>query len=630
MIRLRLFGAVDLVDRDSGLPVHSVLAQPSRTALLAFLALDAGGGPISRDRLVGIFWPDFDRARARAALRRALWFLRSELGHPVLPGKGSAAVALSTDRVECDAWAFERAVRTGRDEEAARIYGGALLEGLTLPDGGEFERWLDGRRSRYREAALQAMLRAAERYEDRNDLLRADRWLNRALGVSPDSEVAARRRIALLARAGRSADAIRVFRGHARRLEVDYDLEPAPETRRLVEAVLIERRPGHPVESSPSVSSGPPEPSGGVLRAWATMDEGSHANASARSLFLELVRRDEGTAEGHGGLAAALAHEVQLFGGPREALAAAVASGHLAVSIDSRSPRARLGLGLALEVSGRLTGAAEAYETALRLDPACSRARSSLVRTRILAGDFASACFTGRVVAESEDSDPHAHLQVAVGLFCLGRVDSATRWYEATRARWPEFPWAEGSLAYLALTHGETELAAQLTRRMIESDDHGSAGLGPFSAGMVALHRGEARAARAAFDTVYRSDPDTRHGALLLSARTFLAHLSREAGEDDVAEELLRDASASNMGLLATGAAFGGVFYDQAVVRALQGRSEEALDWLEASLAAGYRQAEYAARDPLLAPLRREDRFSRFLAATRASVMDQRKSIGPL
>jgi hypothetical protein len=44
-------------------------------------------------------------------------------------------------------------------------------------------------------------------------------------------------------------------------------------------------------------------------------------------------------------------------------------------------------------------------------------------------------------------------------------------------------------------------------------------------------------------------------------------------------------------------------------------------------VAAGHRQGDYAARDPLLATLRRNDRFRRYLTAVRSSLREQRRSV---
>src|SRR5213594_3667942 len=77
MIELRLLGTLDLKGAE-GRAVHSILAQPKRLALLAYLAVHTAGA--RRDSVVALFWPELDTAHARGALRQSLRFLRR--AHP--------------------------------------------------------------------------------------------------------------------------------------------------------------------------------------------------------------------------------------------------------------------------------------------------------------------------------------------------------------------------------------------------------------------------------------------------------------------------------------------------------------------------------------------------------------------
>jgi serine/threonine-protein kinase len=74
MVEFRLLGSVDLKGSD-GQALRSVLAQPKRVALLAYLAVARPNGYHRRDKLLGLFWPESDQEHGRAALRKALYFL---------------------------------------------------------------------------------------------------------------------------------------------------------------------------------------------------------------------------------------------------------------------------------------------------------------------------------------------------------------------------------------------------------------------------------------------------------------------------------------------------------------------------------------------------------------------------
>src|SRR3954467_5144681 len=112
MIEFRVLGGVRLA-RAEGDELRAVLAQPKRLALLAYLALERPGTFHRRDTLLSLFWGDFTAERARAALRRALHFLRRELGEGVLAGRGDEEVALDAERFTCDVTRFERLLDAG-------------------------------------------------------------------------------------------------------------------------------------------------------------------------------------------------------------------------------------------------------------------------------------------------------------------------------------------------------------------------------------------------------------------------------------------------------------------------------------------------------------------------------------
>jgi DNA-binding SARP family transcriptional activator len=94
MIQLRMLGTLDLKGID-GRAVHSILAQPKRLALLAYLAIHTDQGA-RRDSVVALFWPELDTAHARGALRQSLRFLRRELGVGILNGHSDEALAFES------------------------------------------------------------------------------------------------------------------------------------------------------------------------------------------------------------------------------------------------------------------------------------------------------------------------------------------------------------------------------------------------------------------------------------------------------------------------------------------------------------------------------------------------------
>lgn len=246
MIRLHLLGTVDL--RRDAVEVRSVLSQPKRLALLAYLASAAPRGFHSRDTLLALFWPESDGERARNSLRQALHQLRRSLGDDVLMGRGDREVGLDPALFWCDAAAFDEAVEQGRYEDALKLYRGDLLPGFFIDDAAEAERWLEEERARRRRAAVDAAWKLAEREEARGEWRAAALWAERAVAFLPSEETALRRLLVLLERAGEPAAALAAFAEFERRLREEFGLAPSAETLRLVEQL---RRPASAAPPAP-------------------------------------------------------------------------------------------------------------------------------------------------------------------------------------------------------------------------------------------------------------------------------------------------------------------------------------------------------------------------------------------
>lgn len=236
---LRMLGPVDLRSPD-GRVFREVLGQSKRLALLAYLAAARPIGFHSRDTLLTLLWPEFDQEHGRAALRQAVYVLRRALGPEVLIGCGDSVLGLDPSKLWCDVNAFEQAITAGEDAKALDLYEGELLDGFHVPGGLEFERWVDGVRTRLSVNAAAAAVRLADIEEKRGDLTRALLWTRRLLAIRPDDECALRRMVGLLHGMGDRAAAIRVYEDFIRRLKADYGLEPSGQSRALIAKVRAE------------------------------------------------------------------------------------------------------------------------------------------------------------------------------------------------------------------------------------------------------------------------------------------------------------------------------------------------------------------------------------------------------
>ena len=270
VIELRTLGSLDL--RQNGKEVRAVLHQPKRLGLLAYLAINTPRRFHRRDALLAMFWPELDQSHARAALRRALYFLRQALGDEVIVGRGDEELAIAEVGFSSDVAGFEQTMASGDFAGAVDLYGGDLLEGYYVSQAPEFERWLDQERTRLRDRAAGAVKALTDEAERKGDVERAAGWAQRLALLSPFDEVAFRRLAGLLERSGDRAGAIKAFDDFSTRLHEAYEIEPGPETRTLIGQ--IRSRQAHPVASptrQPAASPPPVPPAPSAPRAVAIL-----------------------------------------------------------------------------------------------------------------------------------------------------------------------------------------------------------------------------------------------------------------------------------------------------------------------------------------------------------------------
>jgi len=250
VIELRLLGSVGITGGD-GRAIDTLAAQTRRLALLAYLAAATPRGMHRRDSLAALFWPELDQAHARAALRQAIYVLRTTLGSTALLSRGDEEIGLALDIVRCDVGSFDESLAEGRFEEALEAYRGDLLEGFFISAAPEFEDWLDRERMRLRRSAADAAQQMVVRCESGGDLEEAARWARQELRFSPHDEGAARRLMSVLLRADDRVGAVRVYRELEKRLADVYELTPSAETGALLAAVQVAQPAAVPNEPAP-------------------------------------------------------------------------------------------------------------------------------------------------------------------------------------------------------------------------------------------------------------------------------------------------------------------------------------------------------------------------------------------
>lgn len=220
-------------------------------AMIAYLAVHEGYQ--SRDTLAALLWAESSQAGARGALRRTLSVLHKALGGSGLQIEREA-IALDSGGLWCDLLAFRAALAAcashGHAAEAVCVrclaplaeavshYRGDFLQGFTLRDSADFDRWQLQQSEHFRRLYAQALEKLVRLHVEQGAypaaLTYAQRWLNLDLLHEP----AHRQLILLYAWLGQRSVALQQYRDCVRILDQELGVPPLEETTRLYQLAL--------------------------------------------------------------------------------------------------------------------------------------------------------------------------------------------------------------------------------------------------------------------------------------------------------------------------------------------------------------------------------------------------------
>jgi DNA-binding SARP family transcriptional activator len=226
VLRLHTFGSVHVSDGD-GQPLSGAATQRRLLALLSVLAA-AGDAGLSRDKLVGLLWPDVEPERARHSLTQSLYSARRALRNDDLFDTTSASVRLDATRITSDVAEFQQALDRNELERAIELYEGPFLDGFFVTGASEFEQWSAAQRTRLRDITVGALERLAADAESRGDLAAVLRWRRQAAALLPLDASRTVQLMTAMAAAGDRAGALQQARVHAALLRQEMGLDPDP------------------------------------------------------------------------------------------------------------------------------------------------------------------------------------------------------------------------------------------------------------------------------------------------------------------------------------------------------------------------------------------------------------------
>jgi DNA-binding SARP family transcriptional activator len=259
IIEFRTLGAVDLTAADGG-DLTPLIRQPKRLALLAYLLIAGRGAFVRRDKLLALFWPEVEAERARSSLRTNLHRLRVMLGADAIVTRGPDDVRVNDALIRCDANILRDASDAADHEAVLARYAGELLDGLyVLGAAPEFEQWLDRERGELRQRAIRSGWEMVSRRESVGDPAGAADIARRVLRLDRTDELGMRRLLGLLIAAGDRAGAATAYEEFRRGVAAELDIEPAPETRAIAEALRVKTH-ATPAGAHRPIEPRPPSP----------------------------------------------------------------------------------------------------------------------------------------------------------------------------------------------------------------------------------------------------------------------------------------------------------------------------------------------------------------------------------
>jgi TolB-like protein len=220
-------------------PDERPIALPSlkARALLARLARRPGE-PLARAYLAGLLWPDRPDAQGRASLRQALTAIRRALAPEAAPPAAAGeVVALPAETVEVDVALLDRELARPAPDPArvAGLARGPLLASFP-PVEDTFDRWLEAERADLCRRALEGLRAPLARAAAAGDLALLP-LCDAALALDPAFEPAYRARMAILARGGERAAALREYERCRAALAREVGVAPGAQTEALRRAL---------------------------------------------------------------------------------------------------------------------------------------------------------------------------------------------------------------------------------------------------------------------------------------------------------------------------------------------------------------------------------------------------------
>lgn len=229
----------------NGAPIR--IGRRKAAALAAYLTVT--GKSHSRERLADMFWPEYDRERAKSSLRRTLSVMTKALGKFWLVIDRDSIGFKPHEYLWVDVIRFRKLMTlsplepeyAAALEEAAGLHESSFLAGFILEDAPDFDEWQFEQAEELGREAILGAERLARWYTDRGEFHRAIHHARRRVELDPLNEAAHRQLIQHYNQAGQKGFALRQYEKCKDILQRELGVTPEESTSELAANIRTER-----------------------------------------------------------------------------------------------------------------------------------------------------------------------------------------------------------------------------------------------------------------------------------------------------------------------------------------------------------------------------------------------------
>ncbi len=356
------------------------------------------------------------------------------------------------------------------------------------------------------------------------------------------------------------------------------------------------------------------------LRARALNPTDRSENLAQAELLRQAIAIDTGYALAYAYLARN--YMFRGVGGEPEWIDSGFVAARRAVAMDSDLADGYFALGDVQSIRLKFADARRSYLRALELEPSHDGAMADLANVYTALGRYDEALDWALRSAQLDPNHPHAPYHVGLPLIALGDDSATARYLHAAERKRPAELRVQGLLAWLDMRRGAPAAALARARKMVADNPDNTEGR-PILAELAFL--AGAPDAEQLLQPLVEADPETPSQYDAEGLRSMFALTLRQHGDGGEAADLWRQSAAAARQQLAAGAEGPAAQMELAAINAIQGNTNEAMDWLEKGYRAGWKDARQVGLDPFFAPVRQDPRYRAVLANMRQDVAEMRK-----